>query len=204
METIKRFIFLIFSLLLFSQTVYGQSWHLVQQKEYPLFTSFSAVDTLPIEEVRRLSFKRRLPADFNEKILKYKYLQELHLKNMKLKNVPSSVWSLTNLVILDLSNNKLKSISDSLGELVNLEYLIINWNEFYELPKQISKLTNLQYISMFSTYVTDFPAEISVLQNSLKGVDMRGIRLEDEEKSNLQRYLPDTKFLFSNYCNCKN
>jgi len=196
-------IYLIFSLLLTSEWTYGQVLNSQELSKEPLFTSFTAVDTLPVEDVLRLSFKRKLPADFNEKIVKYNYLQELHLKNMRLKNIPTAVWSLSNLTVLDLSNNKLKSISDCIGELHSLERLIIYQNDIYELPKQISQLTNLHYISMFSTLVVDFPQEISLLENSLKEIDMRGIRLEDAEKQQLQNYLPKTKFLFSNYCNCK-
>jgi Leucine-rich repeat (LRR) protein len=199
-----RFICLVCSVFLFFQEGYGQALGVAPLNESPVFTSFAAADTLSAEEVLRLSFKRKLPADFNEKIVKYKYLQELHLKNMRLKNVPPAVWSLTHLTVLDLSNNKLNRISDSLGELVYLEHLIINRNNIYELPKQISQLTNLQYISLFSNLIVDFPQEINLLQHSLKEIDMRGIRLEDAEKSNLQNYLPKTKFLFSNYCNCKN
>jgi len=194
------YIYLIFSLFITSEWVYGQTRDLSKE---PLFTSFAAVDTLPIADVLRLSFKRKLPADFNEKIVKYKYLQELHLKNMRLKNIPSAVWSLSNLTVLDVSHNKLKSISDSLGELHYLERLIICQNDIYELPKQISKLTNLHYINMFNTFIVDFPQEIRLLENSLKEIDMRGIRLDDAEKQHLQNYLPKTKFLFSNYCNCK-
>ena len=192
----------IFSLFLCLQWGYGQTLDSVQLSKQPLFTSFAAVDTLLVEDILRLSFKRKLPADFNEKIVKYKYLQELHLKSMRLKEVPQAVWSLSNLTVLDLSNNKLNALSDQLGELLYLEHLIINRNDLSELPKQISRLTHLCYIDMFSTLIVDFPEEISLLQNSLKEIDMRVIRMNDAEKLHLQNYLPKTKFLFSNSCGC--
>jgi Leucine-rich repeat (LRR) protein len=174
-----------------------------QLSKYPLLTSFTVADTLPAEKVLRLSFKRKLPADFNDKIVKYKYLQELHLKSMRLKAIPQTVWSLHNLTVLDVSNNKLTEISDSLGELLYLERLIINRNDIAALPKQISQLTHLRYIDMFSTQIADFPPEISLLENTLKEIDMRIILMNDSEKQRLQNYLPKTKFLFSRSCNCK-
>ncbi|MCL2131570.1 MAG: hypothetical protein FWH36_03825 [Lentimicrobiaceae bacterium] len=198
-----RCIYLIISLFLFSKWTYGQVLDSARLSQYPVFTSFAAADTVPADEVLRLAFKRKLPADFNEKILKYKYLQELRLKSMRLKAVPQTVWSLNYLTVLDLSNNKLTEISDSLGNLLYLERLIINRNDIAELPKQISRLVHLQYIDMFNTQIADFPEEISVLRHSLKEIDMRIIRMNDEEKSRLQNYLPDTKFLFSNSCGCK-
>ena len=194
--------FLLFCFCLFPQRGSGQVLDSVQLSEYPVYKSFAVADSLPIEEVLRLSFKRKLPADFNEKILKYKYLQELHLKSMRLKEVPQAVWSLSNLTVLDLSNNKLYALSERLGELIYLERLIINRNNIYELPKQIAQLTHLRYIDMFSTLIVDFPQEISALQNSLKEIDMRVIRMSDAEKSQLKSYLPNTKFWFSNSCNC--
>ena len=199
----NRFIYLIFSLFLFSKWSCGQVLDSARLSKYPLFTSFSAVDMLPAEEVLRLSFKRKLPADFNEKIVKYNYLQELHLKSMRLKAIPQTVWYLSNLTVLDVSNNKLTVISEQLGELLYLERLIINRNDISELPKEISQLTHLRYIDLFSTLIVDFPAEISLLENSLKEIDMRIIRMNDAEKLHLQRYLPKTKFLFSNSCNCR-
>ena len=122
---------------------------------------------------------------------------------MRLKEIPHAVWTLPNLTVLDVSNNKLTAISDSLGELLYLERLIINRNNIAELPKQISQLTRLHYIDMFSTLIVDFPAEIRSLENSLKEIDMRVIRLNDAEKAHLRTYLPKTKFWFSNSCNCK-
>jgi len=198
-----RFIYLTFCFFLLSEWSCGQVLDSAQLSKYPLFTSFAAVDTLSAEEVFRLSFKQKLPADFDEKIVKYKYLQELHLKNMRLKEIPQAVWNLNNLTVLDVSNNKLTAISERLGELLYLERLIINRNDIANLPKQIAQLTNLRYIDMFSTLIVDFPAEISLLENSLKEIDMRVIRMNDAEKRHLQTYLPKTKYLFSNSCNCK-
>ena len=202
-QWMKSAIFLIFSLFLFPQWNYGQVLDSDQLSKNPVYKSFEAVEALPVEEVLRLSFKRKLPTDFNEKIVKYNYLQELRLKNMRLKEVPQAVWSLSNLTVLDLSNNKLRSLSEHLGELHHLERLIINRNDLYELPKQIAQLTQLRYIDLFSTLIVDFPSEISQLQHSLKEIDMRVIRMSDAEKLHLQAYLPDTKFWFSNSCGCK-
>ena len=195
-------IFLIVILFFCNSKFYGQLLDSVQLQHQPLFTSFEQANTVPIDSVYRLSFKRKLPENF-AKIALYPNLQELHLKSMRLKKVPEIVWILKNLTVLDLSNNHLDSISPEIKNLIQLEELILNRNYLLTLPAEISFLSRLSYLDLWSNLIIEFPQEISQLENTLKTVDMRVINMHDDYKERLQEQLPNTKFLFSKTCNCK-
>jgi Leucine-rich repeat (LRR) protein len=169
-----------------------------------LFTSFEKANAVSADSVYRLSIKRKIPENFAQQILQYPHLQELHLTGMRLKEVPEVVWTLTHLTILDLSNNRLDSLSYKIGNLIHLQKLILNRNYLYALPVEIIHLSDLFFLDLWSNLIIEFPKEITVLGASLKTVDMRVISIGDEYKEQLQSLLPETKFLFSKYCNCKN
>ncbi|MDR1878696.1 MAG: leucine-rich repeat domain-containing protein [Bacteroidales bacterium] len=172
-------------------------------QEFPIFFSFEAAAAIPSDSVFRLSFKRKLPADFGQKIMRYPHLQELHLTGMRLKKVPDEIWSLTDLIILDLSNNRLDSLPHQVGNLIHLQQLILNRNYLASLPTAIARLSQLSYLDLWSNLIVEFPPEIQVLKSSLKTVDMRVINIHDVYREVLQATLPETKFLFSKSCNCK-
>jgi Leucine-rich repeat (LRR) protein len=190
-------------LWLFSCLSFGQRLSDLDLQNQTLFTSFDKANRAPADSVYRLSLKRKLPNDFEEQILKYPHLQELHLKGMRLKKAPDVVWSLTNLTILDMSNNRLESISYKIGKLIYLEKLILNRNYILSLPVEMTQLTQLSYLDLWSNLIIEFPKEIAALRTSLKTVDMRVITINDEYREQLQLLLPETKFIFSNSCNCK-
>ena len=190
-------------LLLKTVCFYGQLLDSLRLENQTLFLSFETANTVSKDSVFRLSFKRKLPDDFTQKIVQYPNLQELHLKNMKLKKVPDVVWTLENLTVLDLSNNRLDSISYNIQNLIYLESLTLNRNYILSLPAEISHLSRLSYLDLWSNLIIVFPEEITKLENTLKMVDMRVINMRDEYKEKLRLLLPNTKFLFSNSCNCK-
>jgi Leucine-rich repeat (LRR) protein len=182
---------------------FGQLLDAEELEKQTVFYSFKQADTADANTVYRLSFKRHLPDSFQQKIVQYPHLQELHLNKMKLKEVPEIIWLLKNLTLLDLSNNKLEHIPSGIGNLSNLEQLILNRNYIQSLPAEIAALTSLYYLDLWSNLIIEFPQEITALQYSLKTVDMRVINMLDVYKENLQHLLPETKFYFSKSCNCK-
>ena len=195
---------LLFSILcFFTASSFGQLLDSAQLEKQTLFYSFKQADTADVNHVFRLAFKRNLPDSFQQKIVQYPNLQELHLNRMKLKEIPEIIWSLENLTILDLSNNKLENIPAGIGKLPNLEQLILNRNYILSLPPEMAKLPHLYYLDLWSNLIIEFPPEINALQNSLKTIDMRVINMNDEHKELLQSLLPNTKFYFSKSCNCK-
>jgi len=190
-------------LLLIPSHFCGQTLDSLQLQNQTLFTSFEAANTVSKDSVYRLSFKRKLPDDFAQKIVQYPNLQELHLKSMRLKTVPDIVWTLENLTVLDMSNNRLDSLPYQIKNLVYLESLTLNRNYILSLPADISHLSRLSYLDLWSNLIIEFPAEITQLENTLKTIDMRVINMRDEYKEQLRLLLPNTIFLFSNSCNCK-
>ena len=197
--------YVILSAVLFfcSLNFYGQRLDSLQLENQILFTSFEHANTVSADSVYRLSLKWKLPYDFAQ-IVKYPNLQELHLKSMRLKKVPEIVWILKNLTVLDLSNNRLDSLPVEIKNLVYLERLILNRNYLLLLPVEISQLSRLYYLDLWSNLIITFPEEISALENTLKTVDMRVINMDDKHKEELQAILPNTEFLFSKTCDCKN
>ena len=190
-------------LFLCTSVFYGQRLDSLQLENETLFTSFEHANTVSADSVYRLSFKRKLPDNFAQKIVQYPHLQELHIRNMRLKKVPDVVWQLKTLTVLNMSNNRLDSLSVGIKKLVYLERLILNRNYIRILPVEISELSHLSYLDLWSNLIITFPEEISKLRHSLKTVDMRVINMGDEYKEILQERLPDTKFLSSRTCDCK-
>jgi Leucine-rich repeat (LRR) protein len=201
--TYIKFLLLVISIFICLLNIYGQRLDSLQLENKTLFTSFEQASTVSIDSVYRLSIKRKLPDDFAQKITQYPNLQELHLKNMRLKIVPDIVWQLENLTVLDISNNRLDSLSFQIKNLIYLESLILNRNSILTFPTEISYLSRLSYLDLWSNLIIEFPEEISELENSLKVIDMRVINMNDKRKEQLKILLPNTQFLFSNSCNCK-
>ncbi len=169
----------------------------------PVYYSFEQTDTIAKTTVYRLHFKHKLPENFNTKITGYPHLQELTLTGMRLKEIPPIVYSLSSLTRLNVSNNKIEEISSDIAQLTHLEELIINRNYLYQLPKEVATLKDLRYIDMWSTNVIELPEEIANLENSIKIIDLRAVRMSEVRQNTMQNLLPKTKFYFSPYCNCK-
>ena len=200
---IERFVLFFICLFCLSNS-FGQVIDSFNLQNQPMFTSFEKAKSVPTDSVYRFCFKRKLPDDFEKKIVMYPNLQQLQINGAKLKKVPNVVWTLENLRVLDLANNRLDSLPSQIKDLVNLEKLILNRNYLISLPVEISQLSKLSYLDLWSNLIINFPQEISVLENSLKTVDMRVINIDDNHRENLQQRLPKTKFLFSKSCGCNN
>jgi len=154
------------------------------------------------DSVLRLSLKWKKTENLGMELSKYKHLQELHLNRMRLDEIPSEVFQLTNLVILDISNNHLVSIPAEIGNLVNLTHLTLSQNYLIEIPPTFKKLKKLEYLDIWSNSIITFPLEMNELKETLRVVDMRVIYMNDLRKEDLQKLLPKTTFFFSESCNC--
>lgn len=192
----------IICLCMMSMAAQAQLLDSVQLSNKPLYMSMDDADTA-VAEVYRLRIKRKLPADFAERVARYTHLQELHLVSMRLQEIPEVVYHITTLTHLDVSNNKIEHISPQIQYLVNLELLIINRNYLQGLPKEIQYLEHLTYLDMWSNMIMEFPQEISALESTLKVIDMRVINMSDARKAAMQALLPRTVFYFSPSCSCK-
>jgi len=100
--------------------------------------------------------------------------QIINLHNKKLKEIPSSIFSCTNLRVLILSNNKIDELPPEIGLLTKLEKLDFgykyswfsrNMNSISKLPPEIGKLKNLSYLGLTGNNLSLLPREIGDLTN---------------------------------------
>lgn len=101
------------------------------------------------------------PAEVIERITKAKGAGgRLDLTGIGLREVPSEVWTLTDLADLQLSNNKLISLPDQIGNLVNLERLGLAGNRLRKLPDGLGGCTSLQGLWAHGNLLKSLPNSI--------------------------------------------
>ncbi len=72
---------------------------------------------------------------------------KLSLWEMQLRELPESLFQLTQLQSLDLEKNFLTTLPKSLGKLTQLQTLRISYNQLTKLPESLGQLTQLQLLS---------------------------------------------------------
>ena len=129
------------------------------------------------------------------------YTTEINLSNRGLTgDIPSDLWSLTNLQSLNLYNNQLTgSISPEVGNLANLQYLVLWANQFTgNIPVEIGNLSNLIRLDLDENQFTgSIPMEIWNLSN-LKDLFLSSNQLTGELPSEIQNLTNLTYFFLSN------
>jgi len=91
--------------------------------------------------------------------------KELHLNFLNLKEIPSSVWELTQITHLFLTGNKIECIPDDIQKLTQLQYLDISANRLTRLFDSILKLEKLNTLDISSNYLAHLPNNIHFLRN---------------------------------------
>ncbi|WAC42584.1 leucine-rich repeat domain-containing protein [Pedobacter sp. SL55] len=87
-------------------------------------------------------------------------LEELELRNAKLKSLPEITRLNTSLKKLSVSENELEDLPIGFEKLVNLEELNIDGNKFKVLPNSLTKLKKLTSISMEKNPLSVFPNQL--------------------------------------------
>ena len=97
---------------------------------------------------------------------------------LKLSELPSELWELTNLTELDLRENDLTTLPPEIGKLTKLTELHLTDNRLRTLPPEIGKLTNLTEFTIDGN-----PLEKPPLEVAKKGIDAIGnyFRQKDAE-----------------------
>ena len=127
----------------------------------------------------------------------------LQLRSKRLKEVPSMVYSMTNLRELDLRGNRIARLSDSVAGLTHLQRLDLSRNPLTGLPSAMAQMTELKELVLWSTYVTELPPEMGRLDDSLELLDLRDCPMTQADQEALERLLPSVKKLWYYACNCE-
>jgi internalin A len=90
---------------------------------------------------------------------------KLNLSGMNLSELPSEIWKLTNLTLLDLSYNQINFLPESIGQLTNLTSIHIRDNQLNAIPESIGQLTELTSIHLSSNQLNSLPESIGQLTN---------------------------------------
>ncbi|NEQ39708.1 MAG: hypothetical protein F6K40_27040 [Okeania sp. SIO3I5] len=104
-------------------------------------------------------------------------LEVLNLTYNQLTTIPESITKLTNLTELSLTYNQLTTIPESITKLTNLTELSLSYNQLTTIPESITKLTNLTELSLSYNQLTTIPESITKLTN-LTELSLRGNPLE--------------------------
>jgi len=103
-------------------------------------------------------------------------LQELHVNNNQLHELPSQLGQLINLKHLDLSSNLLRLLPAELGHLINLQRFYLNNNQLRQIPAELGQLVSLQELVLNDNLLDELPASLGQLTN-LQGLYLRGNQL---------------------------
>ncbi|XP_026884804.2 CCR4-NOT transcription complex subunit 6-like isoform X2 [Electrophorus electricus] len=76
------------------------------------------------------------------------HLTALHINNNNLSRLPPEIAKLPHLVYLNLSSNKLRSLPAELGNMVSLRELLLNNNCLRVLPYELGRLFQLQILGL--------------------------------------------------------
>jgi internalin A len=110
------------------------------------------------ENYRKLS---HIPTE----VFELEQLEVLNLRFQLLASVPDSISQLQNLTELYLGSNELTTIPDSISQLQNLTILDLSDNKLASIPDSISQLQNLTELYVGDNELTTIPDSISQLQN---------------------------------------
>jgi Leucine-rich repeat (LRR) protein/Ca2+-binding EF-hand superfamily protein len=92
-----------------------------------------------------------------------KLLRTLHLTGNKLRELPSSIGSLTSLETLNANHNSLRLLPDTVGQLHKLMRLNLGHNQLRELPKKLDGLYYLLELQLEQNVLTELPQSIGQL-----------------------------------------
>ncbi len=166
---------MIFPLCLFSQEIVEQE----ETDNKVVADSWEDALTKKNElQVLTLVFKdlENLPAEIGS----FRKLEEIYLSDNKLKSLPSELFTLSGLKMLDISRNfYLKKIPSDISKLTNLEFLKFGFNEelnYAETFQNISGLQKLANVDIMGNQLVKLPPEIGKL-SQIKSLNLANNRL---------------------------
>jgi Leucine-rich repeat (LRR) protein len=120
-----------------------------------------------LSNFRSLNLQDNQIDDLPDWIGEFTSLYSLNLRNNRCSILPTTIWQLTKLQMLDLSDNLIFDISDSLRELSNLQTIYLHANRLRRLPLTINDLTQLQKLHI-SDNLLNKDSSLDSLRKSIK------------------------------------
>ncbi|WP_052823547.1 leucine-rich repeat domain-containing protein [Neotamlana sedimentorum] len=98
-------------------------------------------------------------------VFELKQLKILRLRRNKIKNIPTEIKCLDQLIELNLIDNELESFPESLTSLKSLQILHLRKNKISSIPKSISNLKLLTHLNLGNNNLVSLPQEIGDLDS---------------------------------------
>lgn len=112
-----------------------------------------------------------------------------------LKEIPSDIKNLKNLITLRLTLNAITTIPNELNQLNNLTLIDLTDNSALTDINSLTKLQNLQYLYLYGCGLTKLPDNIGDLIN-LKELGLVGNHLDKAEQIRIKKALPKCNINF--------
>lgn len=93
------------------------------------------------------------------------HLGYLHMSNMGISTIPSSVVKCTNLQGIDMHNNAITAIPNNLHLLTRLSLLQLNENAIVDIPASIAKCISLRALYLNGNRIEHIPPEMAAMSN---------------------------------------
>lgn len=116
----------------------------------------------------------------------------LDLSNQNLQKVPDTVFSKTNLEVLNISYNQLTGAAQGeIRKLQNLQVLDLSNNSMTGVPAEIGQLENLEVLDLSNNSLTGLPNQLGNLKN-LKVLNISGNNYSEADLNGIIEKLPST------------
>ena len=112
-----------------------------------------------------------------------------------IKEIPSQIKNLKELVTLDFPLNSITEIPNELAELKNLKRLSLTDNLGISDISNATKIKSLEYLNLYGCSLTQLPNNIGDLKN-LKELGLAGNHFDKSEQVRIQQALPNCRTIF--------
>lgn len=110
-------------------------------------------------------------------------LNILDLRSNKISEVPKEINKLVNLTKLLLGYNQVESLPETIGNLINLEVLDLQVNKLRSLPENIGNLVNLEVLNLENNELTSLPESLNRI-NKLKQLYLLSNKISFDQIAN--------------------
>lgn len=166
-----------------------------------VYRSLSAVKNP--EDVYILRLRHERLTQIPSVIFTFTNLRELDLGRNNISQIPPEIVALQNLEVLRLGRNNIDSLPIEVAHMSHLRELDISRNPIIFLPEEMGYMLSLQRLVLWSTPIYSFPESFAELDGHLQYLDMRSCLLSRDEQDSIRALLPSPKIVWDQACNCK-